>query len=114
MQLVYSGFSSALLTTVVHTGYKLSGDVNRLRESFPDSHHYQCIEGVHEISSYSTCGAGLATLCKEVLGYRLDKSKQTSDWQLRPLCSEQIAYAALDAFVLIELYKKLRKSNNTL
>lgn len=49
--------------------------------------------------------SGLVALC---LGRTLDKSNQFSNWQQRPLRPEQIQYAALDAFCLIECYDVLR------
>jgi prolyl-tRNA editing enzyme YbaK/EbsC (Cys-tRNA(Pro) deacylase) len=38
---------------------------------------------------------------------KLDKAKQTSDWQLRPLSPEQIRYAACDALVLLHVFEAL-------
>lgn len=49
-------------------------------------------------------GHGLSAVCERELGFRLDKSEQRSNWRLRPLRPSQIAYAALDAEVLISLY----------
>ena len=49
-------------------------------------------------------GHGLAAVCERELGFSLDKSEQTSDWRCRPLSARQIAYAALDAEILISLY----------
>lgn len=46
----------------------------------------------------------LSNLVKLCLGKKLDKSNQFSNWQQRPLRAEQIAYAALDAFCLFEIY----------
>lgn len=49
-------------------------------------------------------GHNLAMLCERELGISLDKGEQTSDWRRRPLSEEQLAYAALDVEVLIQLY----------
>jgi ribonuclease D len=47
--------------------------------------------------------ASLATLVREFLGRRMDKSPQLSDWFARPLTAEQIAYAGADVAHLLEL-----------
>lgn len=54
-------------------------------------------------------GHGLAAVCQRELNRILDKSAQTSDWSRRPLSDGQVAYAALDVEVLVELYECFRK-----
>lgn len=44
-----------------------------------------------------------------ILGLDLDKSEQKSNWNLRPLTSSQVLYAAKDAYVLILLESSLRR-----
>ena len=51
-------------------------------------------------------GYTLAKVCERELGAFLDKSQQTSDWSRRPLDSEQLQYAALDAKVLLILHHR--------
>ena len=50
---------------------------------------------------------GLAGLTEQVFGLALDKRDQRSNWNKRPLTQDQLVYAALDAYVLIELYESL-------
>ena len=42
-----------------------------------------------------------------VLGFRISKSAQTSNWEATTLTEKQIEYAATDAWVCLELYHKL-------
>ena len=46
---------------------------------------------------------GLGLVCATFLKKRLDKTEQCSDWDQRPLSESQVAYAAADAAVLIEI-----------
>ena len=54
-------------------------------------------------------GHGLATVCERELGLSVSKGEQTSDWTRRPLSSEQLTYAALDAEVLLPLHERLAR-----
>jgi ribonuclease D len=42
-----------------------------------------------------------------LLGFRISKSAQTSNWEADVLQEKQISYAATDAWVCLEIYKKL-------
>jgi len=42
-----------------------------------------------------------------LLGFRISKSAQTSNWEAESLNEKQISYAATDAWVCLEIYKKL-------
>jgi ribonuclease D len=43
-----------------------------------------------------------------LLGFRISKSAQTSNWEVPVLSEKQIEYAATDAWVSLEIYYKLR------
>lgn len=54
-------------------------------------------------------GNSLSNLVQTCFGLPLEKSEQCSNWELRPLRKTQIEYAALDAYVLIQIYNFLQK-----
>ncbi len=59
-------------------------------------------------------GHSLRDVCARELKVGLDKTEQTSDWTQRPLTESQIAYAALDAEVLLQLYTHFPVPSQTL
>lgn len=44
-----------------------------------------------------------------LLGFRISKSAQTSNWEVVTFTQKQIEYAATDAWVCFELYEKLKR-----
>ena len=50
----------------------------------------------------------LASVAVALLGTKLDKAEQRSDWEQRPLSTQQIRYAGMDAYVLTKLYAALQ------
>ena len=68
-------------------------------------------EGFVELTSLSK-EAGLQVesvkkLTALLLGFRISKSAQTSNWEAASLYEKQISYAATDAWVCLEIYKKI-------
>lgn len=53
--------------------------------------------------------SSLAHICKQVLGKELCKTQTLTNWRRRPLRSNQIHYAGLDAYILIKIYEKLKE-----
>ncbi|KJH50547.1 3'-5' exonuclease [Dictyocaulus viviparus] len=61
---------------------------------------------LHEIDSYFHFK--LSDLSERLLGVKLDKSEQCSNWAIRPLRIDQKRYAAMDAYIVIALFSKLK------
>jgi hypothetical protein len=59
--------------------------------------------------SHKTGTLGLSGLTASVLGRPLQKAEQISDWSRRPLRASQLTYAALDAYVGLEIFMQLRQ-----
>jgi ATP-dependent Lhr-like helicase len=78
--------------------------------------HGLVIEPVVDTREVSRCARGdaadgghsLQAVCARELRVSLDKTEQTGDWGQRPLTEKQIAYAALDAEVLLRLCEHFR------
>lgn len=51
--------------------------------------------------------SGLKKLCAIILGFRISKRQQVTDWEAGELSEPQQVYAATDAWVCYEIYKKL-------
>ncbi len=52
---------------------------------------------------------GVRSLSAIMLGARISKSQQTSNWERDTLSKSQIYYAATDAWVCLQLYEKLER-----
>ncbi|MBY0433847.1 MAG: 3'-5' exonuclease domain-containing protein 2 [Cyclobacteriaceae bacterium] len=52
---------------------------------------------------------GVKKLTALLLGFRISKSAQTSNWEAEKLDEKQISYAATDAWVCLEIFRKLKK-----
>lgn len=73
------------------------------RKKGPEEDEEQKAQGTQEREWVLSCG--LNRLSFVVFGQTIDKSMQCSNWDVRPLTLQQVLYAALDARVLISLYR---------
>jgi ribonuclease D len=63
------------------------------------------------VKQYGIEDNGLKKLVANVLGFRISKKSQTSNWENEELTREQLEYAATDAWVCREMYKVLVNHN---
>jgi ribonuclease D len=59
------------------------------------------------VKQYGIDSSGLKKLAAIVLGFRISKSQQVTDWEAVSLSKAQLVYAATDAWVCHQIYKKL-------
>jgi ribonuclease D len=60
------------------------------------------------VKDYGINSSGLRKLAAIVLGFRISKRQQVTDWEAEKLSEAQQIYAATDAWVCYEIYTKLR------
>jgi ribonuclease D len=63
------------------------------------------------VKDFGIHSAGLKKLTAIVLGFRISKRQQVTDWEANELTEAQKVYAATDAWVCREIYKKLTSIN---
>lgn len=63
------------------------------------------------VRDYGIQVSGLKKLAAIVLGFRISKRQQVTDWEADQLSEAQIVYAATDAWVCHQIYKKLLNGN---
>lgn len=94
---------------LLKVGVGLSDDMQRLRKlasftpgGFLDLQKY--------VEAFRIESKSLKKLVAIVLGYKISKSQQLSNWESDSLTDPQIRYAATDAWVCLEIYHALRNA----
>ena len=64
------------------------------------------------VRDYGIQSSGLKKLAAIVLGFRISKRQQVTDWEAVELTEAQQVYAATDAWVCYEIYNKLYRKCN--
>lgn len=91
---------------ITKVGIGLLDDFNlldRLRPFQPDG-FLDLNDAFQELGAENIGARNLAAM---VLDIRISKSAQTSNWELEQLSQKQIRYASTDAWICLEIYKKL-------
>ena len=63
------------------------------------------------VRDFGIQSSGLKKLAAIVLGFRISKRQQVTDWEAEQLSEAQQIYAATDAWVCYQIYKKLVNGN---
>ena len=91
----------------VKTGVSVRDDIKDLQKlsHFQDAAVVDLGEVSHELNMQTH---GLRNLAANLLGFRISKSAQCSNWAKENLSPQQIVYAATDAWVSREIYMALK------
>lgn len=79
--------------------------LRKIREHTPNGF----IDLQQYVNNFGIEDNGLKKLVANILGFRISKRQQTSNWEAEILTQAQIEYAATDAWVCFEIYRKLKK-----
>ena len=97
--------------SLLKIGAGLADDMQRLRKlvqftpgGFIDLQKY--------VEAFNIESKSLKKMVAIILGYKISKSQQLSNWESDSLTDQQLRYAATDAYVCLEMYHALRNSLN--
>ncbi len=95
--------------SLLKIGAGLADDMQRLRQlvqftpgGFIDLQKY--------VEAFNIESKSLKKMAAIILGYKISKSQQLSNWESDSLTDQQLRYAATDAWVCLEMYHTLRNS----
>jgi ribonuclease D len=95
---------------IIKVGVAIKDDINALNKvapfipnGFVDLQHY--------VKDFGIKDNGLKKLVANIMGYRISKKSQTSNWEQDQLSQEQLGYAATDAWVCRQMYEILKNHN---
>jgi ribonuclease D len=93
----------------VKVGSGLNDDLRRLRSDF-NFEPAGFLDLQQYVEAFKIEEKGLKKMSGIVLGKRISKSQQVSNWDAEILTESQLRYAATDAWICLEIYHTLRKS----
>lgn len=88
-------------------GVAIRDDLKKLKQGFPFVPE-NFVELQDLAKSKGLKNFGLQGMTEEVLQAKLSKKAKITNWEARVLTDEQIMYAATDAWVGLELFRKIR------
>ncbi|KAF3968084.1 hypothetical protein CMV_007991 [Castanea mollissima] len=92
--------------SILKLGYNFQCDVKQLAHSYGDLECFKHFEMLLDVQNvFKEPRGGLSGLAKKILGAGLNKTRRNSNWEQRPLTKNQLEYAALDAVVLIHIFR---------
>ncbi|EYU42206.1 hypothetical protein MIMGU_mgv1a003902mg [Erythranthe guttata] len=118
---LYNDSPSALdecLSCILHSpsilklGYNFQCDVHQLAHSYGELNCFKHFEMLLDVQNvFKEPRGGLSGLAEKILGTGLNKTRRNSNWEQRPLSVYQLEYAALDAAVLVHIFRHVRRQS---
>ena len=87
-------------------GAAIHEDIRALKALYPNAAN-GFIDLQDIVKNYGIENIGVKKMAAIVLGFRISKSQQLSNWEADMLTQAQMVYAATDAWVSLEIYLKL-------
>ncbi|KAL6514804.1 hypothetical protein OROGR_020383 [Orobanche gracilis] len=92
--------------SILKLGYNFKCDIHQLSHSYGDLNCFNHFEMLLDIQNvFKESQGGLSGLAEKILGSGLNKARRNSNWEHRPLSHYQLEYAALDAAVLVYIFR---------
>jgi ribonuclease D len=95
---------------VIKVGVAIKDDINALNKLTPFV-PAGFIDLQQFVKKFGIEDNGLKKLVANIMGYRISKKSQTSNWEQEILSHEQLEYAATDAWVCRQMYEILNNHN---
>lgn len=93
-------------TEIIKIGVAIRDDIKGLNQYFKvDNSSF--LELQDYVKEFDIEEASLKKLTAIILGFRISKSQQVSNWEASPLKNSQVTYAATDAWVSLRIFKEL-------
>lgn len=96
--------------TIKKIGIAILQDMKELSDQFKPFNHNNVIDLNVLCKTLKFENIGARNLTAMLLGFRISKRQQTSNWEANELNENQLRYAATDAWVAKEIYLKLIQS----
>ena len=94
---------------ILKVGSGLNDDLRRMRSDF----HFEpagFLDLQRYVEAFRIGEKGLKKMTAIILGRRISKSQQVSNWDAEILTEAQVRYAATDAWICLEIYNALRNA----
>lgn len=95
---------------IIKVGVAIRDDINTLNKVSPFTAN-GFVDLQQYVKKFGIEDNGLKKLVANIMGYRISKKSQTSNWEQDILTREQIEYAATDAWVCRQMYEILSNHN---